>query len=227
MLEKQELRDEIDHKKIEFPFPAGGKLAEQIRRLAGYKEARCLFVSPAALLDQVRINALNDGKILIMPAPGLKEGFYRIKPYSIAFKDLKFAVTYKGLAQFGEHLLFEEMAGLAIDLFFTEILYVDPFGVFLGNGQGFFDLSVALLSELGGVADNARAYAVGVGEQLLVERLKHDCWDVPVNGLVSADGVTEFGQGRLAAAVYWPVLTERSIKKIAPLWRLACKQGKI
>ena len=227
MPEKQKMRDAFTVKKTEMPKPSCGKLAEQVRRLAGYREAHCIFAGPDPMLEQVRINALGDGKTLIMPGPSLREGFYLIKPYSVPFKDLKHAVTYKGLVQHGKHLLVEDIAGLAIDLFFTEILCVDPNGVFIGNGYGFFDLGVALLAEFGGVAENAQVYGVGVGEQLLDDELVRDGWDVAVNGLVTVDGVTQLGQGRIETTVDWEALPERRIKKIAPLWKLACKEGKI
>ena len=227
MLEKQKLREVLGYKKTETPMVSCGKLAEQVRRLDGYREAKQIFAGPDPLLNQVRINALLDGKTLIMPGPSLREGFYLLKPYSVPFKDLNYAVTYKGLALHGRHLVDEEVEGLAIELFFTEILNVDSNGVFVGDGYGFFDLSVALLAELGGVADNAKVYAVGVGEQLLDDELERDCWDVSVNGLVTVGGITELGQGGITAKIDWEALPERRIKKIAPLWRLACKNGKI
>ncbi|MBU3937029.1 MAG: hypothetical protein KKD53_05830, partial [Proteobacteria bacterium] len=76
---------------------ASGKSAEIVRRLEKYRDAKRIFVGPTARLQQIRINALTDGKELLVPAPGLKEGFYLLAPYEIPFKHLAFAVGYNGL----------------------------------------------------------------------------------------------------------------------------------
>ena len=63
-----------------------GRLAELLRRSPDYRSAKQIFVDPGPSLQQVRINCLADGKELIMPSAGLKEGFYFFKPYIIPFR---------------------------------------------------------------------------------------------------------------------------------------------
>ncbi|MFA6499857.1 MAG: hypothetical protein WCV64_11075, partial [Desulfurivibrionaceae bacterium] len=59
---------------------ASGKSAELVRRLERYRDAKRIFVGPTVRLQQLRINALTDGKELLVPGPGLKEGFYLLAP---------------------------------------------------------------------------------------------------------------------------------------------------
>src|SRR3989339_859242 len=103
----------ITKEKVRAAFPdvpegkASGKSAELVRRLERYRDAKRIFVGPTARLQQIRINALTDGKELLVPAPGLKEGFYLLAPYEIPFKHLSFAVGYKGLVQYHREIAAE------------------------------------------------------------------------------------------------------------------------
>ena len=57
-------------------FPGQNRAAERLRRLEVYRRAKTIMVPPDQAQLQVRINALLDGKRLIMATPGLRDGFY-------------------------------------------------------------------------------------------------------------------------------------------------------
>ena len=61
-------------------FPERGRAAERLRRLPEYRKARTMAVMPDSVLLQARINALNDGKDIIVATPGLKQGLVRVTP---------------------------------------------------------------------------------------------------------------------------------------------------
>lgn len=206
------------------PSPMGGtagKVAEQVRRLAPYRSARQIFVSPSPMLSQIRINALVDGKELFLPGPGLKDGFYRLLPYVVPFRELAYAVSFKGLDRYGKIVPVEEIGQLSLDLMFTEVVAVDSCGGFLGDGQGFFDLSVALLAELNGLTGATELYGLGADAQLLQDDLPLDIWDVRLNGFVTASGLRPFHNESVSARVCWEILSQKRIKKITPLWKLS------
>lgn len=218
MISKEEVR-------ADFPdLPEGrasGKSAEVVRRLAKYRQARRIFVVPAAGLQQIRINALTDGKELLVPAPGLKEGFYLLSPYAIPFKDLSYAVGYKGLAQYGRRVAGEELGRGAVGLLLTDCLAVDPAGYFVGEGKGFFDLAVAILAERQGLAPEAEAYGLGEPEQMLSQEIERAAWDVRLNGFITPAGLALNNAGTHAQRrVLWELLPPKRIRKITPLWKL-------
>ena len=96
---KEEWRQEFMNRE---PIAGQGKIAEAIRRQDAYRQCRQIFVSPSPDLAQIRINALLDGKELVVSGPGLKEGFYQLRPYVVPFPKLAFAVSLKGLPVHGQ-----------------------------------------------------------------------------------------------------------------------------
>jgi len=218
MITKEEVRADL----LGLPEgKASGKAAELVRRLDCYREAKRIFVGPTAKLQQIRINALTDGKELLVPAPGLKEGFHLLTPYEIPFKSLRHAVGYKGLAQYGRRVAVEELCSGPVGLLLTDCLAVDPAGYFVGEGQGFFDLAVAILAELHALSPNAEAYGLGEKEQLLDQEIEHAAWDIRLNGFITPEGIALANSGGHAdRKIFWEMLPPKRIRKITPLWKL-------
>ena len=218
---KEQLRNRLRYN-LSSPAKGGGKIAEQLRRQDLYRQARSVFATPAALLHQIRMNCLLDGKKLVMPSPGLKDGFFCIKPHTVPFRQLGMAMTESGLRRFGRRLQPGEK--LAIDLLLTGALAVDREGGRLGNGTGYFDLSCAILSANGWLADDPHILAVVDRTQQVTEPLPREPWDVTMTGVVTIEGCYRFGdQGRKEYPIFWQQLAAGRIKKITPLWQLRNK----
>lgn len=202
-----------------------GRLAQQVRGLEKYRAAKRIFIDPSPVLSQVRINALVDGKELLMPAPGLNDGFYLCLPYVIPFADLSYATTYHGLPRFGRLLDNRALASKAVDFLLTDAVAVDAQGVRLGDGNGFFDLTCAILAELGAV-DRQLASFVGVvaDEQVVAESLPVDPWDVLLDEVVTPSGGQAFpAKGHVQPAIYWSHLASERIRRMNPLWKLSAE----
>lgn len=218
---KQFLRDDLTRQGGGVPAVVSGRAAEQLRRHPGYKAASRIFVGPSAFLHQVRINCLLDGKELIMPGPGLKDGFYRFRPNSIAFRDLPRAVTVKGMGRFAAKMTRQDLTRLSLSLLITDAVAIDTGGGRLGDGQGFFDLSYAIFAAHGTLTDRATVMVLALPEQIVAESLPCASWDVPVDFIITGDTVQS-----IAAApppprrIYWDALPFRKIRKISPLWWL-------
>jgi 5-formyltetrahydrofolate cyclo-ligase len=199
----------------------GNRAAEQLRRWPAYRGAKFLFASPEPALLQLRINALADGKELLMPGPGLKEGFYLLKPYVIPFSDLQQAVTLKGLLQFGKRVDRKTLGDHSIDMMLTGAVAVDNAGGRLGSGQGFFDLACAVLHELKIVAAKNLIIGVVSEAQIVADELPREPWDIQLDWLVTPEGCREIETGqRSVPAVFWDALPARRIRKMTPLWQL-------
>ncbi|MFN2366508.1 MAG: 5-formyltetrahydrofolate cyclo-ligase [Desulfurivibrionaceae bacterium] len=200
-----------------------GKLAENLRRSRDYRQCQQIFLDPSLLLRQARVNALLDGKELIMPAAGLKDGFYLLKPFRIPFKELVSAVTYKGLARHGRKLAAADVASLAISLFVGEALAVDRCGGHLGDGRGFFDLAVALLAKMGGVAANFQVIGALGDPDRIIKEIPRDRWDVRCAKILTPEGLVELGDFSPGVEIFWDELPIEQIKRISPLWKLRNK----
>ena len=223
MNSKESLRQRLQHNPVS-PAIGGGKVAEQLRRQDLYRQARTVFATPAPFLRQIRINCLVDNKQLVLPTPGLKDGFFRIIPHTVPFRQLGTALTESGLRRFGRRLEPGEKYG--IDLLLTGALAVDRAGGRLGNGTGYFDLSCALLSAYGWLAENHQILAVVDRLQQVTEPLPREPWDVTMTGVLTAAGCYLLhDQGRREYPIFWQQLGTDRIKKITPLWQLRNKKG--
>jgi 5-formyltetrahydrofolate cyclo-ligase len=85
-------------------FPGQNKTAERLRGLAIYREARTIMVPPDQAQLQVRVNAIMDGKRLIMATPGLRDGFYLLHRGEIKAKVWQQAARSSGVRRFGKRL---------------------------------------------------------------------------------------------------------------------------
>lgn len=205
-----------------------GQVAEHLRRLEKYRQASQVFLDPSPLLKQARINVLVDGKILIMPGPGLKDGFYRLDPYRIPIAKLAQATVGRELPAFGQKITARsEATALKVDLLIGEYWAVDERGYGVGEGKGFFDLAVALLAELGGLADDCQILVAVQGRERLVAGLPFDPWDIAGHGILTPEEVIMVGQlspGR--PRIVWDELVLDRIRRITPLWKLYVEQGR-
>jgi 5-formyltetrahydrofolate cyclo-ligase len=196
-----------------------GRLAELLRRSPVYRSAKQVFVGPDPDLQQVRVNCLADGKELLMPSAGLKEGFYHYKPYAIPFIDLSFAASLQGAARFGRRLNEKQIADLDLSLFVTSALAVDRHGGRLGDGAGFFDLSFAILSTMTGVGQNAEVAVCVAADQIVDGVLPVTSWDVYGTLIVTSDEIHAVADTPIPSGqIYWEELTAKRIRKMKPLW---------
>ncbi len=200
-----------------------GKLAEHLRRSESYRHCQQIFIDPSLLLRQARVNALLDGKELIMPGAGLKEGFYLLKPFQIPFKNLVMGVTYTGLDRYGRRLSAADISSLQISLLLGESFAVDRQGCRLGDGQGFFDLAIALLGEMGGLAPGCQVVAAIDDPAKVVENIPREPWDVNCAKILGPEGIGELVDSSLVPAIFWNEIPPERIRRISPLRRLRTK----
>lgn len=206
---------------------SGGRIAEHLRRLERYRKASVVFIEPSLLLRQARINALADGKVLIIPGAGLKDGFYRLEPYRIPFSQLPRAVSGRELGSFGVKISSaKDFAGTLVNFMVREAWLADRRGYCLGEGKGFFDLSVAILNELGALDRDFQVAGVVRSSNLVIEEIPACEWDVAGDLLLTPDGVVEVVVGdKRGPVIVWPALTLDRIRRITPLWKIYVEQG--
>lgn len=228
MLTKEKLRKALaDQGDPRRALQGAGKAAEILRRVPQYREARQLFCDPAPILSQIRVNSLLDGKKLIMPSPGLRDGYYVLEPYEIPFRDLRYATTFKGIAKYGRRLSWEEEGALAIDLLVTAAQAVSASGVWLGDGLGFFDLSVAVFAGRGVLSAKTAICVVAGPGALIDDEIAAEPWDVKADLILTETGLLEVADKRSGwPPVLWDRLPKRRIRKITPLWKLYQEERK-
>jgi 5-formyltetrahydrofolate cyclo-ligase len=200
--------------------PQWGKAAEKLRGQRLYRDAATVFATPDKSLHQARINCLVDGKSLIMPAPSIREGFFLLPARTIPFKDISAAVTYTGLTKHGQLLKNDALSKLSVGLLLTDSIAVDTAGGRIGDGSGFFDLSCALLHELGSLQQDPVALTFVLEEQISRDRLPQDTWDIKMTGAITPVQIHAFDPQLQKPRIYWNLLSKDRIKRIDPLWKI-------
>lgn len=201
-------------------------IAQLLRQMPEYRLAKRVFIAPAPHLRQARINCLADGKDLVMPSAGLKEGFLLLRPEDVPFPKRQFAVTLKGVGTWGRCLRQDELAGLRIGIVVADGLAVDDRGVRLGRGDGVVDLTFAILSSAGALASERLVVVVPELEESVTEGLPQDSWDIMADALLTGNGVKIFdGQPSTAGDIVWSALEKRQIRRMTPLFHLWQKEN--
>jgi 5-formyltetrahydrofolate cyclo-ligase len=201
-------------------FPGQNKASERLRGLAVYRQARTIMVPPDQAQLQVRINALLDGKRLIMATPGLRDGFYLLEKENIKVKDWRSAARSSGVHRFGQRLKTTRSEIGEVDLLATGAVAVGLQGERIGKGSGYFDLEYMILREIGSVTEATPICAL-VDDCQVLEQVPMEAKDVAVDFIVTPTRIITVERILMRPAkITWDELHERHIKGMRPLREL-------
>lgn len=201
-------------------FPGQNKAAERLRGLAIYQRARTIMVPPDQAQLQVRVNAIMDGKRLIMATPGLRDGFYLLHKGAIKARDWQQAARSSGVRRFGKRLNTTHKEIGIIDLMATGAVAVDLEGGRIGKGSGYFDLEYMILREIGSVNEQTPIVAL-VDDLQVREHVPMEAKDVAVDFICTPTRVITI-EKRLVrpSQIPWDLLPEKALKGMHPLKEL-------
>ena len=201
-------------------FPGQNKAAERLRRLEVYQQARTIMVPPDQAQLQVRINALLDGKRLIMATPGLRDGFYLLEKDIVKVKDWRSAARSSGVQRFGRRLGTARPEIGEVDCMATGAVAVGLQGERIGKGSGYFDLEYMILREIGSVGEATPICAL-VNDPQILEQVPMEAKDVAVDFIITPTRVITVERTLMRPAkITWDELHERHIKGMRPLKEL-------
>ena len=191
-----------------------------MRRLEIYQRANTIMIPPDQAQLQVRINAVMDGKRLIMATPGLRDGFYLLKKETIKVTNLKGAVRSSGVRRFGIRLATTRHEIGTVDLMATGAVAVGLQGERIGKGSGYFDLEYMILREIGSVEETTPICAL-VDECQVLEKVPMEEKDVAVDLICTPTRIitTERSLQR-PVKIPWDLLPEKHCKGMRPLREL-------
>jgi len=201
-------------------FPGQNKAAERLRSFTIYQRAKTIMVPPDQAQLQVRVNALMDGKRLIMATPGLRDGFYLLHKAEIKARDWKQAARSSGVRRFGKRLGTAREEIGHIDLLATGAVAVDLKGGRVGKGSGYFDLEYMILQEIGSVNEGTPIIAL-VDDLQVREEVPMEAKDVAVDFICTPTRVIQI-ERRLErpSKILWDLLAEKTIRGMRPLKEL-------
>ena len=206
-------------------FPGQNRAAERLRRLEVYRRARTIMVPPDQAQLQVRVNAVLDGKRLIMATPGLRDGFYLFEKGQVGVKDLVRAVRSSGVRRFGRGLTTSHAQIGDVDLLVTGAVAVGLQGGRIGKGSGYFDLEYMILREIGSVQESTPIVAL-VDDRQVREEVPMEEKDVAVDLIVTPTRVIAIeATPARPSGLIWALLDGRAVKRMRPMRELKRPHG--
>jgi 5-formyltetrahydrofolate cyclo-ligase len=174
------------------PNFAGAKLAAQ--KLAAHrlwKRARVVKANPDSPQTHVRRLALEEGKMLVMAVPRLRDQhpFRLLDPRKLSAKQVREAATIKGALKHGRVVALEELP--EIDFVLCGSVAVNLSGARIGKGGGFSDLEYGLLIEEGRIDEHTVVATTVHPIQILREHLPVIDHDLPVDMIATPRAVIE------------------------------------
>ncbi|MGI5151959.1 5-formyltetrahydrofolate cyclo-ligase [Plantactinospora sp. CA-294935] len=190
--------------------------ATRLAGISAWRQAEVVKSNPDKAQLPVRVQALDEGKLLYMAVPQLADvrPFYLLEAVKLAAPPAEVA-TGSGAAAHAGKVGTDEMQ--AIDLVVCGSVAVNRDGVRVGKGAGYSDLEVALLTEAGLIGPSTVLVTTVHQLQVLDRPLPESPHDFSVDLIVTPEEVIWCAPPRRPRGIYWDVLSEQKIGAIPAL----------
>ena len=200
-------------------FTGAADAARALAELAEWQQADTVKSNPDMPQLPVRTKALEDGKLLFLAVPRLREAkpFLLLDPDRLEVKP-RAAASIKGSDVHGVSTSVADMPH--VDLIVCGTVAVNRKGVRIGKGGGYSDLEYALGSEAG-IIDQDTVIVTTVHDlQVLDEDLPETSHDFRVDVIVTPTEVIRTKARRTTGKIAWQELSEEQIEAIPALGQL-------
>lgn len=200
-------------------FVGADQAAERAAALAPWRRAEVLKANPDSPQAPLRRLALEDGKVLYMAVPRLREArcFVRLDPRRI--RETKAAASIRGALRLGEPTHPKDLP--RIDLVVAGAVAVNTRGARIGKGGGYSDLEFALARHFHAVGEATPVLTTVHTRQVLAEDLPMRPHDEPVDLIALPDRVIHADPGfPKPKGILWNLLGEEQVAAIPILREL-------
>ncbi|RLE81766.1 MAG: 5-formyltetrahydrofolate cyclo-ligase [Thermoprotei archaeon] len=205
-------------------FLGADKAARKLFSLKIWKTSKVVKVNPDSPQKAVRLQALHEGKLLLMPTPRLREGFILLDPKLIPRRYYYEASTIRGAFKWGRIVSLDEIP--KVDLITIGSVAVDQTGTRIGKGGGYAELEYGILKQIGRVSDTTPIATTVHDIQVLKEELPREEHDLPVDVIITPTKIIEASKPfPKPPGIIWRLVTEDMLNKIKPLRELKRKQS--
>jgi 5-formyltetrahydrofolate cyclo-ligase len=207
-------------------FDGAGEAARRLASLPVWRAARAIKCNPDSPQKPVRLRALQEGKVVYMAVPRLRDArpFIELDPVRLRRKlgdDLGKAATIRGAFRYGRPVRLEEMR--PIDLVVAGSVAVTRDGARLGKGGGYSDLEFAPARQVGLIGKTTPVVTTVHALQVIEGPISMTRHDVALDHIATPQEViaTEQRYGQ-PAGIYWDELPPEKLAAIPVL----CQQGR-
>lgn len=214
----------------DFPRPVYGRIpnfkgardaAQKLFKLREWQKASVVKSNPDAPQHYVRYQALQEGKILVMASPRLRNGFLLLDPRKIPSSKYAYSVTIKGAFLYGRRVSLSEIP--PIDLVITGCVAVNTQGRRLGKGGGYSELEYGILAELGLITSSTPIVTTVHDVQVVQDYIPLEVHDLTVDYYATPTRLVEVQpRGYKPKGIYWDLLKpeHRELNVIKELMKL-------
>lgn len=203
-------------------FEGGEEAVARLTDHSFYRDARFIFITPDNCLDRLRLQALKDGKTVLMTTYSIKRGFWLLDPKAISPELYLYASTLDGMERVGRQVDLAEIAGMApVDYMVTGTGAINHEGVRFGKGHGFFDAEWGMLYQLQRISTTTPCAAVVHDCQVLSETLTPDVYDTVVDVIFTPTRtISVKDPHKPTCGIIWDRLDQHMYETIPPLQEL-------
>jgi 5-formyltetrahydrofolate cyclo-ligase len=203
-------------------FEGGEAAVDRLTAHPFYKGAQFIFITPDNCLDRLRLQALLDGKTVLMTTYSIKRGFWLLDPARISSDLYLYASTLDGMERVGKPVTLKDIAKMpGIDYMVTGTGAINHDGVRFGKGHGFFDAEWGMLYQLGRISSDTPSAAVVHDCQVLEEKLTPDVYDTVADVIFTPTRTIEVkSPHKPTCGIIWDRLDPHMYETIPPLQEL-------
>ncbi|ATZ57539.1 hypothetical protein BCIN_15g01080 [Botrytis cinerea B05.10] len=216
-------RFDHDYSSFICDFVGSNDAGRHLISLDCYISAETIFIAPDNCLQELRCQALKDGKIVICTTYGIRRGFFLLNPKEIPERKWEVASYLDGMERYGRHVTLTAIRseGLRIPLMVTGTGAINYKGLRFGKGHGFFDLEWGMLYSIGAVNKDTKTIALVHECQVLEEEFKGDQWDAGCDYVITNKRIiTVAGAAKPGYGIIWDKLDRGMLEDIESLREL-------
>lgn len=204
-------------------FEGGEQAVARLTDHRFYRDADLVFITPDNCLDRLRLQALRDGKTVLMTTYSIKRGFWLLDPKEIDPDLYLYASTLDGMERVGLPVSLRDIAATIgkVDYMVTGTGAINHEGVRFGKGHGFFDAEWGMLYRIGRITTDTPCAAVVHDCQVLSEKLTPDVYDTVVDVIFTPTRTIEVSAPhKPTCGILWDRLDPHMFDTIPPLQEL-------
>lgn len=207
-------------------FVNAEQTAKQVEKLPEFHRARWVKVNPDSPQKEVRASVLRAGKMLLVPQPRLRTGFFSVlNPSHIDPSRYLYACTQAGVVEHGEPISLDD--DLKVDMVIIGSVAVNPSnGARIGKGEGFAELEYGMLRLMNAIDDDTPVVSC-IHDCQLVDDIPSEkmlCHDVPVDIICTPTRIIRVPRVLpKPTGIYWDKLSPQKLASIRILQELKAK----
>ena len=207
-------------------FEGGEAACERLTADRYYRDAQLIFITPDNCIERLRLQALRDGKTVLMTTYSIRRGFWLLEPAAIAPSDYAYASTLDGMERLARAVDLEAIAAMPpVDYLVTGTGAINLQGVRLGKGHGFFDAEWGILYRLGRVDPETPVAAVVHDCQVLDEPLHPEIFDTVADIVFTPTRTIHVDRPhKPVCGILWDRLDPQMYNSIPPLQELQARE---